>query len=329
MNEGVVVKRDDPGAPPPPLDPPAPAPPRIGPFLTDGLRAIRARLEEVKPRLQVADDEAVHDLRVGIRRARTILTVGAPVFGRHCAGQVRRALREVHRATGALRDEEVLLELLGSIDLGAHASALQGWLDVRRRRERALRTQVRRAIASGTLDRGLRLIDALLAFDVKPSRDKRLSKFARRSLDEARRQVDRLLAAATEDPSALHALRIGYKHQRYTAELFAEAPGYDANGGAAAVARTASRFQSLIGRIHDVEVAEAAVLRARGLPDGARAALLGELAKLRDRRAQAYDKACGLTEARPGPRNVEPSDARAAARTGDAATASAATAARP
>ena len=47
---------------------------------------------------------------------------------------------------------------------------------------------------------------------------------------------------------------------------------------AAGVARGASRFQSLLGKVHDAEVADGAVRRSRGLSDGTRATLLRQLA---------------------------------------------------
>jgi len=177
-----------------PAEPASAPPPRetIGPFLTAKLGALRERLAGIKPRLLASGDaEAVHDLRVGLRRARTVLAVGRPVFGRHYADQVRAAFREVHQATGALRDEEVLLELIAALDAGPEWPEVHAWLDVRRRRERSLRARLRRMVQAGALDSGLRLLDALLLFQVKPSRDRRLTKFARRAIDEAKRKVER------------------------------------------------------------------------------------------------------------------------------------------
>src|SRR6202021_2852314 len=80
--------------------------PTAGPFLVDKLPALDARLHAA------ADDgEAVHDVRVALRRTCTVLEVGRPVLGRFHAEEVRLALREVMQAPGALRDAEVLLEL--------------------------------------------------------------------------------------------------------------------------------------------------------------------------------------------------------------------------
>jgi CHAD domain-containing protein len=279
---------------------PAPAAPRqetIGPFLTAKLRGLQEKLEAIKPRLLASGDaEAVHDLRVGLRRARTVLAVGRSVFGRHYADQVRAAFRDVHQATGALRDEEVLLELIAALDAGPEWPEVHAWLDVRRRRERSLRARLRRMVQAGALDTGLRLLDALLLFQVKPSRDRRLTKFARRSIEQAKQKVDRGKAIAEEAPETLHELRVLYKGLRYTAETFADAPGSEE--ASAAVARSSSRFQGLLGKVHDAEVADGAVRRSRGLSDATRATLLRQLALSRETRLQAYDRARGASESR-------------------------------
>src|ERR1700690_2570458 len=82
-----------------------------GPLLTRKLRALDAELAGAVPRvLGATDDEAIHDLRVAIRRLRTLLKLARP----H-ANAVRAAFTAVHRATGTLRDAEVLDETLASI----------------------------------------------------------------------------------------------------------------------------------------------------------------------------------------------------------------------
>src|ERR1019366_9517993 len=120
----------------------------VGPFLADKLRALDARLRDVAPRVLASaeDGEAVHDLRVALRRTRTVLEVGRPVLGRFHADEVRRALRAVMQASGALRDDEVLLELIASV--GVKRPDVHAWLDARRRRERRLRGALSKTLRS-------------------------------------------------------------------------------------------------------------------------------------------------------------------------------------
>jgi CHAD domain-containing protein len=261
----------------------------VGPFLEAKLRRLDDRLAQVGPRVTAPDHEAeaVHDLRVAMRRIRTLLEAGAPVLGRYHAGVVRRALRDLLRASGELRDEEVLLGLLTS--LGEDRPDVERWIAGRRRRERALRGALRRKLASGELDRCRGLLEALLAFPVKPSRDKRLAKFARRAVDDARRDVERRKAAPLGDVGATHRLRIAFKRLRYTAEAFAEALPPELSS----VAHAAARMQTRLGELHDADVALACVRRARSLSPAGKEALVAALTRLRAERASGCEQELG------------------------------------
>jgi CHAD domain-containing protein len=276
----------------------APAPPTgalTGAFLVEKLRALEARLRECGPRvLDSRDDaEAIHDLRVALRRTRTVLALARPVFGRFRVDETRRALRTVMSATGTLRDDEVVLELLGAI--GVDHPALVAWMATRRQRERRLRAAVAHLVRAGELERACALLDALLAFPVDPRRDRRLGKFARRAVDQARREVERRKDAPTQDAAALHRLRIAHKGLRYTVETFAEALPEDL----AALAPRSARFQGRLGALHDVDVAVVFVRRARSLPPEARVELLAALARERTRRLAAYLREGGVVPAVP------------------------------
>jgi CHAD domain-containing protein len=267
----------------------------VGPYVVARLRALEERLDQAAERVvsTAEDAEAVHDLRVALRRARTVLEVSRPVLGRFYVDEVRRALRDVQRATGALRDEEVLLELVRS--LGVEHDDVGRWLESRARRERRLRGALVRLVRGGGLKPGRRLLDALLAFRVKPSRDKRLAKFARRAVEGARREVERRRGAHTDDGDALHRLRIAYKRLRYTVETFAEV----LPGDLAALAQPSARFQGRLGELHDVDMAVACVRRARALSTEAREALLAALARERTVRLAAFAREQGVQSIAP------------------------------
>jgi len=269
------------------------APVTAGQFLVERLSGFEARIAEVGPRLLLpADERAVHDLRVVLRRTRTLLEAGRPVLGRFYVDEVRAALRDVQRTSGVLRDEEVVLEIATSLtilggdarpDVGAGVTA---WIDARRRRERRLRTALRRKIRDGELERGRKLLAALIAFRTKPSRDRRLIKFARRAVEDARREVDRRRAGPLHEPEALHRLRIAYKRLRYTVEAFVTVLPPELAG----LAQPAARLQGRLGKLHDVDMVIACVKGAPNLVDAARDALLVELARARQDRAAAFEK---------------------------------------
>jgi CHAD domain-containing protein len=266
----------------------------VGQFLASKLRGYDAMLGETMPRvLATGDGEAVHDFRVALRRTRTVLEVGREVFGRFHANEVRSALREVHRATGALRDEEVLLELLAS--LSVDRPDVKAWTEGRVRRERRLRTALRRRIREGDVDRGRRLLDAMLAFRTKPSRDRRVTKFARRAVEDARREVDRRRSGPLHDPEALHQLRIAYKRLRYTIETFEGMLQPEL----ASLVQTATRFQSKLGKLHDIDMALEVVRGARSLGDPGREALLAALERARQERAASVEDSLGTSISAP------------------------------
>ena len=264
----------------------------VGPYLTAKLRAFDATLAEVAPRAAAHDDdEAVHDLRVALRRTRTVLELGRSVLGRYHADEVRRELRDVQRATGDLRDEEVLDELVAS--LGVAHPDVDRWLDAHRRRERHLRRVLVRALRAGELDRGRRLLQSMLAFRVKPERDRRLPKFALRAVERARRDVDGHRGAPLDDALALHELRIACKRLRYTIETFSDALGPAENE----LCARATELQKRLGDLHDVDVAVAAVRRSRGLGQEASFALLDALARRRETCVAKYVREIAAVDA--------------------------------
>jgi CHAD domain-containing protein len=283
----------------------APAVPLVasmaGSFLVEKLCDFDARLGETVPRLLASsDDEAVHDFRVALRRTRTLLEVGRPLFGRFYADEVRRSLRDVQRASGALRDEEVLLDLLAPLAVDgreppSYVSNVHEWIEGRRRRERRLRSALRRKVREGELDRGRRLLGALVAFRIKPSRDRRVSKFARRAVEDARREVDQLRRGPLHEPEALHNLRIAYKRLRYTIEAFATVLPSEL----ASLAQPAARFQSRLGRLHDADVAIACVRAAPNLLDSAREGLMVALDRVRIERFGAVQMELGRADLAP------------------------------
>lgn len=279
-----------------------------GPFLIRALKSADREIDRALPRvLRSADDEAVHDLRVGIRRMRVLLKLSRPLFGRHYADAVRAAYTVVHRSTGDLRDAEVLLTTLG--DLLIRDSNLDAWLAMRKRREVSLRRAVVRGLQEGDLSRASDLLHALLSLPVNPERDRPLAKFARQSVLAAHDRVLQRETANTSDVTALHALRIAYKGLRYAAEVLHTALPPHLSG----CAEPAAKFQKRLGEIHDLDVATDVIRRARGLAPDAKAVTL---AALGGRRARVVEKLLAepkVALTRKPPVDQPNSEARAAA----------------
>jgi CHAD domain-containing protein len=266
------------------------------------LRGLDAELGRgIRRLLGKTDEEALHDMRVAIRRLRTMLRFARPVFGRFHADAVRRSFAEVQTATGQLRDEEALEETLEALHV--EDPTFLAWRVRRRVRETRLRSVVLARLRAGELSRARRMLRALLLFPVKPSHDDALGKFARRAVNGARKDVESLRDVPTSDVERLHALRIHYKKLRYAAEMFAEALPLDL----AVIAEPAARFQKRLGDIHDIDMALLAIARARGLPEATRAHVAAALVEARAKKARKYlDDMAPAPDSRPSLRRAGP-----------------------
>ncbi len=267
-----------------------------GPFLAARFRRLALELEATLPRVMTSDDdEAIHDMRVVIRRMRVLLKLARPVYGRFHADAVRALLTHVHRASGALRDEEVLRETFGTLHIAD--PAFGEWVRRRAAREEVLRRAMLQRLRTGILRRALRLLRAMIALPVPPRRRVPLADFARRAAERARREVEKRRDVETDDVAGLHQLRIAYKGLRYTTELLGDALPSDV----AAMAAPAARFQKRLGEIHDMDVARATLARARSLGPDLRARAVAAVTWRRREKVDAYLKEMRPSQARPGP----------------------------
>lgn len=258
--------------------------PPAGPYVVKKLRELDVALADAIPRVvSDADDEAIHDLRVAIRRLRTMLKMARPLFGRWHADVVRKAFADVMRATGELRDEEVLEETLE--DIIDHPT-FGKWLKSRAAREKRLRRAVVIRIERGELDRARLMLKALIVFPFDPARNAELAKFARKTVERARRVVEKGRDVPPEDMQGLHDLRIAYKELRYSIELLADALPLDSR----AMLEPAVVFQKRLGEIHDVDVANDVLhaAPARALPPEVRRDAIAALARVREKRIAKY-----------------------------------------
>lgn len=233
------------------------------------------------------DPEAVHDLRVALRRLRTILRALGPVYGERRIRRLRRGLGRVADATGLLRDEEVLHELVASLSLPeAVRGDIAAWLARRRPVERRLRREVVELLRereqgvtlAGLLDELSERLDGL---DGAPEPTLGAEVLAWDAMRRVVGDVAKGLDGSVSDPEEMHALRICEKRLRYTAELFSELLGEDGER----LQKSATRMQKRLGDLHDVDFALERLDRARALSEPARQALREALTEARSRYA--------------------------------------------
>jgi CHAD domain-containing protein len=245
------------------------------------LRATAREIDATVPRVRGdTDEEAIHDLRVAVRRMRVLLKIARRVWYRPQVEAVRAGFTKVHRETSSLRDEEVLRETLTSAPLST--SSFIAFRSARARLEAKLRADARRRIRAGELDHPQEMLRALLL--LPGARAIPLDRFAIRVHDRLLARVVADLNAPIEDGVALHELRIACKNLRYATELLGPVLGPDRKVSE----KPAARFQKHLGEVHDLDVALDIIGKSRTLTPSDRRTLAAWLRERRARRTTAF-----------------------------------------
>lgn len=265
---------------------------RVSQLATPKLTEWIGNLEQAIPRvLADSDPEAVHDLRVALRRIRSLLRIVRDVYGRFHTNLIRRELAKVADATGALRDEEVLEGTLEHLELPSRAGkALAAWDAKRKQRLKALRTSVVALLRSGALQPPLAHLRALMSLPCDPEHDREVRRFARQVVLEAQADVDECRATEVADVAGMHKLRIAYKRLRYSIDAFGQVLPPELR----AWRDVAARFQSLLGDLHDVDVAIDVIRGAGAIAPAPRALILETLQQRRNELAVKYVETANL-----------------------------------
>ena len=201
-----------------------------------------AELEKVR---SSPDADAVHDLRVAIRRCRSMAAAMEEVDPDPAWQEMRKVARKLFRSLGALRDAQVMFESLKELapETDPVRTHLQATFESRMAglRDAALR-------AAGKFDeKAWRRLERALR---QRSRFVTAGSLAAECLALERFESARELhpkALRTDKPRPWHALRIGLKRFRYTVEgLLPEQY--------AAWSDNLKRVQDLLGDVHDFDV---------------------------------------------------------------------------
>ncbi|HTQ59953.1 MAG TPA: CHAD domain-containing protein [Candidatus Solibacter sp.] len=202
-------------------------------------------LEELGQLQSSPDLDTVHDLRVAIRRCRSIATAMEEVDTNSAWPEMRKVGRRLFRALGTLRDTQVMeewIKKLGSEDDLLRAELLSSLeADEKQFAESALRTAAKFDKKEWTrLERILRQRIRRVPVGGLVAECLALERF-----EEAKDLHNRALR--TEKPKPWHSLRVGLKKFRYTVEgLLPE--------HYAVWSENLKRLQDLLGDIHDLDV---------------------------------------------------------------------------
>jgi CHAD domain-containing protein len=232
------------------------------------------------------DPEAVHRMRVAVRRLRAILRASRSLFAEDWTEGLRRELKWLGIALGRVRDLDVLRaqvrSQIGSRPAGGRAARhrlLRRIADDRARAIAALRTTLDGARCA----RLFAQVDVALAAPPACTDDVSLTDIAAAEFDKLRRAVKKL----PKHPSAeaLHEIRIKVKHARYAGELAQDGVGRRAER----FVDKAKALQDILGAHQDAVVAERYVRRAAGQAPGPRALARQIGARQDERRGEARE----------------------------------------
>ena len=241
-------------------------------------------LKELEKVRTSPDPDAVHDLRVALRRCRSVAAVMEEVDPDPAWPEMCKLGRKLFRQLGELRDTQVLEGWVKK--LGSGGDPVQG---------RLLASLGRNATEER--EAGLR---AAAKFDQKAWKDhertlrRRVRVVPLNSLAGESLALERMLAAKelhvqalrTEKPEPWHALRIGVKRYRYTMESLLP-DLYEKWGD------DLKHVQDLLGEVHDLDVLAGTVGEvAEEEPEEVRAAWRERIAAERQARLEEYRQLC-------------------------------------
>jgi CHAD domain-containing protein len=236
--------------------------------LLERMRSVTAAAARVRA---LGDAEAIHDLRVALRRLNAALRLWRDLLRPAPRTAARRRLRRLRRALGPARELEVnvaqLLEFLPAmpppsrVAVESLAARLRGRLPgARARAARAARPSAIRALAR-RVERSVSTLPERLATRPDPRT------IARQQIARAREVALRALGGAVEtgDDAHLHQARIAVKKWRYAVE------SAQAALDSTAKLKSLRDVQEVLGQVHDRAVLRdlierrARKLRAAGL----------------------------------------------------------------
>lgn len=246
---------------------------RLRPFLEKRASAVLGRRRRVRRR---GDPDAVHDLRVATRRLQEALRFCEPFLPRAAADRAARRARRLRRDLGAVRDADVLLDLLRRLARRLRGGERRLALRIADRLRAEAGAARRAADRSGGLPvPGIRKRLRALLEAARPSPVALAARGRRVVLERLARAAQLLPRARRGEAAGLHGFRIGVKRYRYGLEILDEAGVRGLQGAI----REARDLQRALGRIHDLDVLTALVAREAdaGRAAGTRRRLLHRL----------------------------------------------------
>jgi CHAD domain-containing protein len=244
--------------------------------LSDSMDKVRDELEKVRSK---PDVDSVHDLRVALRRCRSVATVFEEIDPDDSWPEMRRKAKKLFRALGGLRDAHVMDDWVKKLAPEDDAVRIH-MHSLSKSDEPELRNEVAKA-AGKFDDRAWKRLRQMLRRRVRyiPVGGLAAECLARERFEEIKEL--HLQALRTDKAKPWHTLRIGLKKLRYTVETLL--PEHHA-----AWSSDLKRLQDLLGEIHDLDVLVGRVKAETESDAALRASWKEKIQRERDARVQTY-----------------------------------------
>ncbi|TDB74615.1 CYTH and CHAD domain-containing protein [Micromonospora sp. KC723] len=254
---------------------PARTRPDRGAPVVDYLRAQRDALIANHPAARHGDENAVHDMRVAVRRLRATLRTFRGLWDRRESEQLRAELRWLGAQLGAVRDAQVLAARLTTAVAAEPPELVLGPVAARIAERFATDVataldSLARAFDSERYPQLLTRLDRLAEDTTADTVTRRwVIRRVRRALTRADDRLDRALSGSgrgAEQATALHEARKAYKAARYAVEVCEPAVGKPAT----ALLTRLKDLQNLLGAYQDSVMTREALRREalRAYADG-------------------------------------------------------------
>jgi len=218
--------------------------PRTAQFVTRQTGRLLDRLaHQAADTLHSSDADAVHDLRVAIRRFVQALMVWKPCFPSRERRKIRRDLKELMGFAGAVRDRDIARELLAG-ENSNEAAALSAKLQIERQEAAKVLTAVLgRWVARKSASKARSRL--LPVKEEAESPEQILAPLAKKFF-----RAGDLAAEPHSSAAELHGFRVQAKKFRYSVELFQPVYGPIADEWLGKM----KRLQKLLGDMNDYRV---------------------------------------------------------------------------
>ncbi|KDN22546.1 CHAD domain-containing protein [Amycolatopsis rifamycinica] len=253
-------------------------------------REIRALLAHEPGTRSGADPEDLHQMRVALRRMRSVLKLSGELVG-DGAEPVRAELGRLGQSLGEVRDHDVLIEHLREVIAGFEVrdQAPGHRLVAKFVTERAAaKRRLTRALSSARYSTLLREVSLLTRAESGPPADRRHDLIA--GLAKPHRKLAKAVRALPADPpdEDLHALRIRGKKLRYAAELAQTSAKKKQAAKLKKLLKATKDFQTVLGDHQDAVIAAERMRAVLASADGPMGFVAGRIAERElARRAEA------------------------------------------